>query len=121
MVSRDMDDALLRVREMQIPPERHAIEFGHVIQEVAEQGAQASCRSVGFDFATKLFLTKGIFDRSKLSDALEVLHGESMRELRCDLPDLQKILQNECLPALSSLITAGLLEHKHFEALKGLI
>jgi len=113
--SHDDEEAIRRVKEMNIPVEHQAGEFSHILQQSAEE-AKEEVRAVCFRFAVQL-LVKKVFASSELMEGLRKLFTESYEELRLDQPKLPSIVRDELKPALCELVQADMLTEDALEEL----
>jgi hypothetical protein len=114
IVSHDVDEALDRTKELQIPVEHQANELSHILGQGAEE-AKLEARSVCFRFVVRLFLEK-VFDSSELSKGLTKLF-DKLEDLALDMPAIPQIMRDELLPALGELVQADLLKAEDLQEL----
>jgi len=118
-VSHDIQEAMRRLTELQVPVESQPLELAHILEKTVEQGSHES-RSVCFCFAAQLFL-EGVFAKSALMPGLQRLFHEKYEDFLLDNPALPHILKDECVPALQQLVHAGFLSVEQLEALADIV
>jgi hypothetical protein len=113
-LSHDKAEALLRVKELQIPQENQAKELSHLLQYASEE-AKPEVRAVCFQFVVQILLDQ-IFHSSEILRGLRKFF-KNYQELSLDMPTLPMIMRDEFLPALSELVQAGLMSEDDVEEL----
>eukprot|EP00927_Polykrikos_kofoidii_P004768 TRINITY_DN11880_c0_g2_i1.p1 TRINITY_DN11880_c0_g2~~TRINITY_DN11880_c0_g2_i1.p1 ORF type:complete len:1644 (-),score=449.51 TRINITY_DN11880_c0_g2_i1:73-4968(-) len=112
-LSHELDEAVSRAKDLNVPVKQQAAELTHVLTQIAEETNHES-RALCFKFVLRLFIDR-IFDSSELPTGLDKL-AKDCQELQLDIVGLPHILRNECLPTLRSLVTANMLSSEHLEA-----
>jgi len=95
--SRDLEEALRRLKDLRLPSKHQKVEASHIIAQIVEQ--QNDARPTLWKFFVRLFL-EDVMQTSALSEGLDRFMTEVYSELKCDVPKLPSIMREELLPVL---------------------
>mmetsp|Transcript_86038 Transcript_86038/g.248416 ORF Transcript_86038/g.248416 Transcript_86038/m.248416 type:complete len:1040 (-) Transcript_86038:428-3547(-) len=102
--SHDVAEAITAAREMNLLAERQQ----DVLVQILLKGSEASeaARRPMWSFLQRIYVEE-VFQRQALAKGMDVFMSDYFEDLRCDVPKLPEILEEEVLPALGD--KAGLL------------
>jgi len=103
-VDRNVARAVRRVRAQAVPRNRQAAEYADAITFVLEESRGAARRSF---VALLAGLAYGVFERKQCIDGLDIFFTTIYSDLQAEVPKLNKLVQVELLPTLSSVFAAG--------------
>lgn len=112
----EVEDCLERLRSWTPPPAHsQAVEVTELLSSVAEWGRSAS-RKAGFELLARLFYSATWTNCVALDKGLSEFFAR-FNELKLDIPELPRIVQEELAPVLAGLGAAGLLKAGRSERL----
>lgn len=95
--SRDLDEALRRLKELRLPTKHQKVEASHIIAQIVEQCADS--RPTLWKFFVRLFL-EDVMQRQALNEGLDRFMTEVYPDFKTDVPKLPNIMLEELLPEL---------------------
>jgi hypothetical protein len=113
-LSHDVKEAVERVVALAVPSSQQPEQLCEFLGRVAEEGSDA-VRKAGFATIVSLF-EGGHWTAAALGNGLQMFTEDLCADLKCDVPTLPRILNEELRPALEPLVKSGLLTQSHVKA-----
>lgn len=98
----DVDAAVKRIGNLNVPPQRQTEEFCDILARIFEE-PKLPVRELQLSFAVGLF-GSDVFSKDDFSDAVHHFFQDTYADLSEDVPDLKRIIKEEFIPKAESLL-----------------